>query len=297
MRHRIAVIGGTGCGGRAVAVKARLAGHTVLTIARGLDTGPAPDLVCDRNDVERLTHGLSRFKPDVVLDHVAYTAKDAATLLRCLPTSVKTLLQISSAVIYGPARERPYHPSEAPAPSTAFARGKLDAENIARDWAGGARRTVIARLGALYGPGHAPLTPWGRDPQLVTRLRAHELLELPEQGGLQLWFSADHARSVLTLLDNDETTAHLANCTTTPWPEIFRIWALAIQSPPPPVELVCTERLASKAPPYLKPFLDALLNPPTLESRCERHTPPIEGFRQVARWLDSHSTRSQNSGK
>ncbi len=264
---RVMVLGGTGCGGRAVVRGARGRGHTAWSVSRGIRA--RTDVVCDRDGPElwAILRGLS---PDVVVDHVAYGAGEVRRVLAVLPSSCRYVL-VSSAVVCGQARAEPYRPDEVPAPTTQFAASKRAAEEVAL-----ARpESQVLRLGALFGPGHEAITPWGRDPNLAARLRAGERLPVPD-AQVQPWFSADHGAAVLDAIEarDDVQIRHLAGPTTT-WAAWLDAWAQAAGADAAQLETVSDAEMAERVDPSVRPFLDALLHPPLLETDGLPPTVPL----------------------
>jgi nucleoside-diphosphate-sugar epimerase len=261
---KVAIIGGTGCGGRAVAHTLRAAGHTVCTIARGQSPGPQPDVVCDRHDQPAFTQALHAFAPDAIVDQVAYSGADVAATLAALAPGTRYIL-VSSAIIYGPGGRAPYHESEAPQPAPGLPAAKYDAERALAEWP----THTCLRIGAIYGPGHAPMTPFGRDPTALTRLRDQAPLIIPEPDGdvLQPWYSGDHARLVLALLNDPTPPARLnaAGPETVSWGTWLSAWATAVDAPPPNLTALGPAALTEAAPAWMRPFIGALLHPTQLD--------------------------------
>jgi len=295
--QRVVVVGGTGCGGRAVVSALRRAGHQVLSIARGQNK-PKPDVICDRHDEEELKKILSDFQPNVVVDHVAYSPQDVESLLSSLPPSVHRYIFISSAMIYGSGGGSLYTESDTPHPEGMFAISKLGAETKARQWATQGRETISLRLGWLYGPGHAPLTPLGRDPSLLKRLAQREtiLLPLEDHPAIQPWFAEDHGSLISNLVctKNPPEALNVAAEKRYSWRELMEAWAVAANCSSPRFERCSNEELTTRSPQALRPFLQALLNPPCLNVERLQQTafgssPQTSiqiGFRRVLSWMN-----------
>ncbi len=259
-RRRVLILGGTGCGGRAAAAALRARGHTVVTVARGR-ADVAPDVLCDRNQIKELHAVIQAARPDVIIDHVAYAPAEVEAVLSGF---AGRHIFISSALVYGPARAEPYDEQSCVAPDGDFAVQKAAAEAVAQ-----AAGAVVLRIGGLYGPGQAPLTPAGRDPSLLDRLRRGEPMPVPRVGGrLQPWFSGDHGRLLAALVEHPDPPPVLnaAGDELLMWPEVLATWARAAGAPAP--ECVPTDDVG--APAYLRPFLEAILRPPQLNtSKCK----------------------------
>ena len=286
---RVMVLGGTGCGGRAVVREARARGHTAWAVARGL-RGRA-DVVCDRHGPElwAVVRGLS---PDVFVDHVASGPDDVRDVLAVLPPACRYLL-VSSAVVCGPARTTPYAPDEPPAPATPYAEAKRAAEALALARPG----SRVLRLAALFGPGHEPITPWGRDPELANRLRAGEPLPVPDGARVQPWFAADHGAAVVDACESDgaEQVVHLAGPATT-WAGWLEAWATAAGARAARLERVGDAELAARVDPNVRPFLDALLHPPLLETRgLAPATPLVDACRRTLSALDGSAHECEHA--
>jgi len=241
----------------------------VLAVHRGR-TAPAPagvaGLWCDRHDVPGLRGSLAEFEPDAVVDHVAYSAADVSAALLALPASVKRYVLVSSAVVYGRARDRPYTEDDPPRPADTAARGKRAAERRTLARAPG---PVCLRLGGLYGPGHAPMTPVGRDPTLFSRSRRERPVEVPRGAQpLQPWFSADHAQVVLAVLTaaSPPRLLNAAGPERLDWPALLGAWAAAHGAPAPRCVPVEPRSLRARAPGWMRPFLGALWSPPLLDT-------------------------------
>ncbi len=261
---RVAVLGGTGCGGRALMAALRRRGHTAWSLARG--TQVAPDIVCER---AALRATLADLSPDALVDHAPCDVAGVTATLAALPPGCR-YSHLSTAIVCGPWRRTPYDAREPPAPASVYGRMRRRCELSALERPG----TQVFRLGALYGPGHAPITPWGRDPALVDRLRAGERLEIP-RAHVQPWFSVDHGEALCDALEAPgPALVHLAGPVTT-WRAWFEAWAEAAGTR---AHLVFAEHetLAARAPPALAPFVDALLRPPLLATGPLPATPLVD---------------------
>ena len=284
--RRVAVLGGTGCGGRAVAQALRQAGHTVQTLSRG-HIELAPDVICDRRNANDLTAVLASFCPEVVVDHVAYVPPEVTGLLSALPASTRRYVFISSAVVYGPGRDQPYVEEETPRPAGPFAAAKQAAEATALAARSAQLEVITTRLGGLYGPGHSPLTPWGRNTELLDLIRRGQTVPVPaeDRPGLQPWLSSDHGRFIAALVThpNPPPILNAAGEEELTWADAVRAWALAIDAPPPPLVHRDRKDLAESAPASVKPFIESLLDPQRVQThRLRALFPELAPFTSVA---------------
>ena len=273
---RVAILGGTGCGGRATAAALRAVGHTVLTVARG-QLSLAPDLCCDRHDPDALRAAWQRFAPEVLVDHVAYTPDEVALVLASLPPTTRRYVLISSAAVYGAAADGPFDERARCRPQGALAKSKLAAERVAHGSSDPNLEIVTLRLGGLYGPGHAPLTPRGRDAELLARLRRGEPIPVPDTAdALQPWFSGDHGRLITALIADPAPLPVLnaAGDERVPWPQVIEAWARAAGAPPPCLLPSDRAALRDQAPVALRPFIDMILSPPHLDTGRARERYP-----------------------
>jgi len=270
---RVALIGGTGCGGRAAAAALLAAGHDVLCVHReagDLPPAGAVDAVCDRRDTARLAGVLASLSPEAVVDHAADGPSDVDLLLSAVPEETRRYVLVGSAGVYGLARDRPYAEDDPPRPASDYMRARWAAEARAFPWAGCCRRVVRLRLGALYGPGHAPLTPLGRAPDLLDRLGRGEVVPVPADPAVRLqpWAARDHGRLVVALLEDPDPpeVLNVAGAELLSWEQVLAAWAAAVGAPPPRPEPLPAGELAARAPARLRPFLRELHRPPALDT-------------------------------
>lgn len=100
----------------------------------------------------------------IVAGRVAAAAREAG---------VRRLVFVSSAKVFGEERDRPYRPDDPPSPSDAYARTKLEGEELVRETAG-AMDVVILRPPMVYGPGGK-----GNVPRLIRLARLSTHVPLP----------------------------------------------------------------------------------------------------------------------
>jgi nucleoside-diphosphate-sugar epimerase len=190
---RVALLGGTGFIGRHVARRLLDSAADLITIQRGRTGGSLPGvrgLAADRGDAEALHAALAEAAPAVLIDMIAYTARDAERLLAALPESVERLIVISSGDVYwtygaflgiesadppvapldenAPLRRGRYpYRAQASGPDDLFYHyEKIEVERIMR--AGAGLPVTVLRLPMVYGPND----PQRRIAGYVDRLRA-----------------------------------------------------------------------------------------------------------------------------
>ncbi|MCA9544661.1 MAG: sugar nucleotide-binding protein, partial [Myxococcales bacterium] len=182
----------------------------------------------------------------------------------CVGPEVPVIL-LSSAAVYGPARPAAYAEVDPPQPTGPLGQGKRIAEQALR---AGARRTAL-RLGLLYGPGHLPLTPTGRHPDGLQRLRHGRSIPTPRGATLQPLASRDLGGLVRRLLA-DPTPPRLLNVAgpvSVGWRGWLGAWAHALGCPVPACVPTSRAALVAAATPALAAFIHALLSPPQLDRR------------------------------
>jgi len=100
---KVAVLGATGFIGEHVARWLIQAGHEVFAVHRGRTPARIPgtqNLTADRRDRARLRSALAAAAPSVVVDLIAYGARDITSLVEALPPSLDRLAVVSSGDVY-----------------------------------------------------------------------------------------------------------------------------------------------------------------------------------------------------
>lgn len=170
----------------------------------------------------------------------------------------------------------------APAPATAYLSGKLALEERAA-----AVGAIVVRPSYLYGPGHPPLTVRGREPRLHHRLRAGEVLELPDDGALPLQplFAADYAAAVAAILAEPHPAPryHVAGPATT-WRGWLTALADAAGVPLRTRAVPAAELTASSF--WFRDYLRHALTIRSTRLPPLAFTPLAEGARALIAWLD-----------
>ncbi len=180
-RRRVAVTGGSGFLGAAIARGCAAAGHAVVTIdARDSPTSAMPGIIADirdshaleaafvRHRIDTVVHGAAVVGvADVAVDLVAATSVNvvgaAALLTAASRAGVQRIIDLSSEEIYGAARG-PVDEDAPRRPVTAYGAHKLATETLAATVLG--EGYVAARLAWVYGSGfprRRPPQPWLED--------------------------------------------------------------------------------------------------------------------------------------
>ena len=189
--------GATGFIGRHLIRRLRAEGESVVAVVRARPTADSCEAGVEYvvRDLERVDTLRDLLEGGDVIVHAAARAhvmhdadpdRDAAyrrsnvepTRMLCrsaVESGARRVVFMSSAKVFGEGRERPYQRTEAPAPADAYARSKLEAEQVLREATetGGVEWTVL-RPPFVYGPGGK-----GNFPRLVTLARLAAMLPLP----------------------------------------------------------------------------------------------------------------------
>jgi len=279
---RVLIIGGTGLTGPALARRLDADGHEVFVFAQGRTPVardlPARLLAGDRGDPVALRAAFDAASPDAVLDQIAFHGGAVDAIAAFSPT--RHIVCSSAAVLgegLGLTEDAP-----TPPPHTPYLAGKLAVEERAR-----ASGAIVVRPAYLFGPGHAPLTMQGRDPELARKIRGGEAIELPDDGELPLQpiFATDYAEAIANILAlPDPAPLYHIGGTPTTW----RGWLEAVAAAagaPLRVTRVPIDRLTAEN----ELFRDYLRHPLTIASRylpAMPFTPLDAGAADLVAWLD-----------
>jgi len=213
---KIALIGGTGFIGEAVAREARNRGHQVLVAHRGkhpCSLEGVQDELVDRSQTQSLQLIFQKFKPDVIIETHAMTKEDAQSTIRAVEGIRASLLVLSSHDVYAQFGSLHGHPlpqvedevtEEAPLTVPYPFRGilhhdggemydKKDVEAAFQEAASTNRlsNVTILRLPATYGTGD----PQRRFAAIIEQLQAGNT-EIPQDGGANWRWTHGHVIDV-----------------------------------------------------------------------------------------------------
>lgn len=226
----ILVIGGSGHVSGAVVRAAQAKGHQVWTITRGQRPVPAgvTSLIADRHQpgaMEAAVAGPGRVW-DLVVDCICYDLPALRQDLELFRQRARQFVLISTDFVYHPAHRRFPQPEEAShwasAEITPYGYKKRLCEQELINSDTGEMVWTILRPCHIYGPtselGCLPLH--GRDPQLITKLRAGQPLQLVGGGHFlqQPILADDLAQTVVSIAGNRDVCGKIFN---TAGPEVI----------------------------------------------------------------------------
>jgi nucleoside-diphosphate-sugar epimerase len=101
---RVLVLGGTGFIGQQIARRLVASGHEIAIFHHGNDVPHLPEGVRvahgDRNRLDQSTDDFRRLHPEVVVDCIAFTQQQAASLVEVFRSTAKRLVVLSSGDVY-----------------------------------------------------------------------------------------------------------------------------------------------------------------------------------------------------
>ena len=203
----VLVIGGSGFLSGHVTRESLAAGHAVNVITRGQRAVPegATAIIADRKDTDAFAGAIARsgMKWDIAIDCIGYSAADAEQDVNVIAPRCGHLVFVSTDFVFR-STNRPFPVDETFASfenELPYGKGKRAAELVILSAAGQLPVTVV-RPCHIYGPGSllGCLPLHGRDPKLIDRLRAGEILKLVGGGHFlqQPIFAPDLARLLLS---------------------------------------------------------------------------------------------------
>ncbi|HOF61528.1 MAG TPA: NAD-dependent epimerase/dehydratase family protein [Candidatus Latescibacteria bacterium] len=173
---RVVVLGATGLLGSGITRVLASRGHTVCAVARGNRQVVLPEGVqftpTDRRDRAAMEHLVKSFRPDAVVDCVAYTRADGIIDRDVFAGKVAHLIMVSTDFVYKPSFQVLPITEDAPVRAgTAYSEGKVDCEEVllrAREL-----QVTVIRPPHIMGPGGklGSGSIQGRDSSLIDRVR------------------------------------------------------------------------------------------------------------------------------
>jgi nucleoside-diphosphate-sugar epimerase len=101
---RVLILGGTGFIGQQIAHRLVASGHEITIFHRGNDVPHLPEGVRvvhgDRNRLDQSTDDFRRLRPEVVVDCIAFTQQQTASLVEVFRSTAKRLVVLSSGDVY-----------------------------------------------------------------------------------------------------------------------------------------------------------------------------------------------------
>jgi len=183
-KMEIAVIGGTGLMGPYLVSELKEAGHEVTCLNRRGVSALSSAMSCDRCDEEALRNVILHLDPDIVIDMIPYTRRDAELLKSILKAHPKVqLIAVSSIDVYlaygrihgtecGPYQPCPLREDAALRTKISFQGEHYDKLGVEEAYLQGIQNVSILRMPAIYG--------W------PDRVRIEEYVKAAESGGLRL---------------------------------------------------------------------------------------------------------------
>jgi nucleoside-diphosphate-sugar epimerase len=214
----VLVIGGSGFLSGHVTREALAAGHAVSVVTRGQRPVPngATAIVADRKDASAFAAAIEKSgtKWDIAIDCIGYSAADAQQDVDVVAPRCGHLVFVSTDFVLG-SSNRPFPVDETFASfetELPYGSGKRAAELVILAAAGRLPVTVV-RPCHIYGPGSllGCLPLHGRDPKLIHRLQAGEILKMVGGGHFlqQPIFAPDLARLLLSCHNNPKAAGEI----------------------------------------------------------------------------------------
>jgi len=209
---KILTIGGSGFVSGTLVRTALEHGHQVWAVTRG--QRPVPDgaipLQADRKDPQAFARAIgdARCEWDLVVDCIGYEPEDARQDVEVLRDLASQLVFISTDFVFEPAKRVFPQPFDNPHCIPGDYGGKKRQCELELSGADtGDMQVTIFRPCHIYGPGSelGCLPMHGRDPQLISKIRASEALQLVGGGYFlqQPIFARDLAELILSACGNE----------------------------------------------------------------------------------------------
>lgn len=217
---KILVVGGSGFLSGTLARRAVAFGHKVWTVTRG--QRPLPDsvtaLIADRHDQEAFARVVAEAgtRWDLVVDCIGFVPDDVKQDFAVFRDRARHLVFVSTDFVYDPARRRFPQGEEAEFyTSEGYGANKRLCELELINGDSGDMEWTVVRPTHIYGPGSqlGCLPLHSRDPQLISRLRAGQILRLVAGGHFlqQPILARDLADLILSMAGNENTYSKVFN--------------------------------------------------------------------------------------
>jgi nucleoside-diphosphate-sugar epimerase len=258
----VLVIGGTGLISIGVVRQLVEAGHDVTAFTRGERDVDLPSSVAhetgDRNDDARLSELATEVAPDVVVDMVCFTPKQAASAVEVFGGEIMQYVFCSTVDVYArPPKRNPitedaqrhdtdHHVSD-------YGLNKTRAEDVFFDAHDDAFATTVLRPWSTYGEGGALIHTFGNDTYFLSRLRAGKPIIVHGDGTAltAVCHRDDVARAFVNAIGNKAAHGeayHVTSEESITWNQYYRRIARAIDAPDPEFVHVPTNVLRAVAP-------------------------------------------------
>ena len=251
---KVLLVGGTGNISTSIVAALRAHGHDVSVVVRGTHVDELPSevrrIVVDRKDRATFEACMQQERWDAVIDMIAFTADDAASVLRAFAGNTGHYVACSTVVTYG--TEFTALPATEDEPQTArdaYGRGKVEMEDVLRaGMADGQLPITILRPSHTFGriPLVRQLT--GPDRRFLDRLRKGKPMLVVDTAETTRWMSLfvdDAAVAFAHCLGRDACFGRAYNVVgdeTYSWADYHRRVAaalgLAIELVPAPLERI-----------------------------------------------------------
>ncbi len=239
----VVLVGGTGLIGVALARATARRGLVPIAVSVDeLSSGQLPStarhLLMERADLPEMLDTKGASPLDLpgralgVVEILAEDLDDVTALLDVTKRYAGRSVAIGSASVLGPCVRGARNSEDVvPRPNTELMRTKLAIEALFAEHHGKGRACVNLRCAYPYGPGHPPMTPLGRDPELFHKLERHEPFVWVEEEGLApiqpLW-ADDLAEAIAELLvrpRKPSTLYNIAGPEVLSWDDYLRVLA------------------------------------------------------------------------
>ncbi len=307
---KVLILGGSRYLGPRLACALTEAGHEVGVFNRGRIRAPVPvpvtEIRGDRASAADLRNALGSFRPDVVVDNIAFSKADADVALEVFAGVVQRYVAVSSVAVYGrpttvpAAEDHPLFDGRPPVPGAAgaYAEGKVQMESafLAAHRAS-ALPVAIIRPSVIYGYGRL-LSAWNYNTRHVTRIEASKPVIVPDRGEalIQPVYVDDVALAIARAVESDGAPGEAFNvCGPSPMPlhEYFAAHGRVLGKPVEMVEIPSAFLHAADPVTFARAFTNLAFNHACDVSKLRRvlrvePRPLEEGLRATIGFLREH---------